>query len=134
MVEDSLLSRAAVARYFKFGLAGGLAFVIDAGLYYILTRHGHLPYLLARTISITTSMIWNFLVNRYWTFQAAAGLIHRQAVRFTVVVTLTSLANLGLMKIGVSVLHLPDLAVLVTVSLLLMVVNYFAHRLWSYRV
>lgn len=120
-------------RIFKFAVTGGLAFAIDFGIYLGLTRIGHLPYLLSRSISISLAMIWNFTLNRYWTFQAHTGQVSRQIARFTIVMVSTSLLSLALMRVGVTNLHLNDLLVLIVVSLLIMAVNFTAHQQWSYK-
>ncbi len=120
-------------RLIKFGLVGGSAFAIDFGLYFILTRFGHLPYLTSRVVSILGAFSWNFMLNRQWTFQAQAGNLRWQATRFTVVMVLTSLLNLGLMRVGVTYLHFHDLVVLIGVSLLIMGINFSAHHFWSYK-
>lgn len=117
----------------KFAITGGTAFAIDAGLYLLLTRFGHWPYLTARTASLGVAMGWNFTLNRNWTFRAQDGRVGRQAARFLTVMTATSLMSLGLMRIGVGELGLNDVLVLVVVSILMMGVNYTAHQFWSYK-
>jgi len=129
---ESLAHRLPWQRLLKFAVIGGIAFVIDLGIYSILTRLGHVPYLISRAISITVAMVWNFSLNRGWTFQAQSGKISRQAPRFAIVMVVTSLISLGLMRVGVSTLHFNDLLVLVVVSALIMLVNFVAHQLWSY--
>lgn len=120
-------------RLIKFAFVGGSAFVIDFAIYFVLTRFGHIPYIASRIVSISLAMIWNFTMNRNWTFQAKTGKVRRQAPRFLIVMALTSLLNLVLMRVGVSSLHLNDLLVLVVVSLLIMLINFSAHQLWSYK-
>lgn len=119
-------------KFTKFVITGGVALTIDVVIYYILTRYEGLYYLWARTISLGVAIVWNFSVNRYWTFQAAEGKLSRQAPRFIVVILGTSLLSLGLMKVGVSILHFHDLAVLLTASVLTTLLNFLAHYFWSY--
>lgn len=121
-------------RIIKFGLVGGSALALDFLVYYALTRFGHVPYLAGRAISIACAFSWNFTLNRNWTFQAQAGQVKQQASRFVIIMTLTSFLNLGLMRIGVSVLGWNDLLVIAVVSLLIMGINFFAHQFWSYNV
>ncbi len=129
----SLLQTLPWRRVVKFTFVGGTAFAMDFVIYLLLTRVGHAPYLLSRVISIGAAFAWNFTLNRQWTFRAHEGKVARQAGRFLVVMVLTSLLNLGLMHVGVSRLHLNDVAVMVGVSLLIMGVNFLAHSLWSYK-
>ncbi|MEK7181937.1 MAG: GtrA family protein [Patescibacteria group bacterium] len=116
----------------KFGITGGSALAIDVAIYYVLTRYGHVPYLLSRTISLGVAIFWNFSLNRHWTFRATLGKVQQQFPRFLAVIVMTSLLNLLLMKIGVSYLHLHDLLVIFLVSALITFINFFAHYFWSY--
>lgn len=63
----------------KFVITGGVALTIDVAIYYALTRYGGVYYLLARTLSLGVAILWNFSINRYWTFQATEGGVGRQA-------------------------------------------------------
>ncbi|HSX41734.1 MAG TPA: GtrA family protein [Candidatus Saccharimonadales bacterium] len=121
-------------RLTKFAVTGGTALAIDTAIYLALTRVGHLPYLGARAVSLALAMIWNFFVNRHWTFQATTGNLTHQAGRFILVMTLTSLASLALMRLGVGVLHLNDLLVLLVVAALITLINFLAHSRWSYAI
>lgn len=120
-------------RFIKFGIIGGSALVIDIAIYYLLTRTWQVPYLLSRSVSLTVALFWNFTLNRNWTFRAMTGKVGHQAVRFLTVMAVTSLLSLFLMRVGVSTLGLPDLLVLLTVSVLITLINFFSHSRWSYK-
>lgn len=119
-------------RFIKFLLTGGIAFAIDMAVYFVLTRFGHIPYLMSRTISLSFAIVWNFSVNRYWTFEASEGKASRQVARFLVVILSTSLLSLFLMRVGVTTLHVNDLAVFLAVVPMTTVINFAAHSFWSY--
>ena len=129
---DFLLNKLPWQRLVKFVITGGLALAIDMGIYLVLTRFFHVPYLISRVISLSIAIIWNFSINRCWTFQATAGKTRRQFFRFMVVIIFTSLLNLALMKIGVSVFHIYDVVAIIIVSILITLINFFAHHFWSY--
>lgn len=120
-------------RLIKFAFVGGTAFALDFGIYFILTRFAHIPYISSRVLSIAAAFTWNFMLNRNWTFQAKTGRVGRQAARFVIVMVGTSMLNLVLLRFGVESLHSNDLIVLVVVSLMIMGVNFLLHSLWSYR-
>jgi len=117
----------------KYAVTGGTAIAIDFAIYFVLTRFGNVPYLSSRAISFSLALVWNFTVNRNWTFQAQAGRVSQQAPRFLIVIALTLLLNLVFMRIGVSYLHLNDLFVLLVVTFLTAIGNFSAHYLWSYK-
>ncbi|MGI8434888.1 MAG: GtrA family protein [Nocardioidaceae bacterium] len=65
--------RALAHEAFKFGVIGGLGFVIDVGLFNILRYAGtpglleHKP-LTAKAISVTAATVVTYLGNRHWTW------------------------------------------------------------------
>jgi len=120
-------------RFIKFAITGGTALAIDIAIYVVLTRFGHMPYFISRAISLSIAVVWNFTVNRHWTFEAGTGKVSQQAPKFLTVIIATSLINLGLMRIGVSYLHLNDLLVLIGNSVLIVLINFSAHYFWSYK-
>lgn len=89
-------------------------------------------YLLARILSLGVAIIWSFTVNRQWTFRAIEGDACKQVVKFVIVILATSLLSLGLMHVGVTLLHFHDLAVILVVSVITTLINFSAHSLWSY--
>lgn len=56
--------------FVRYLLVGGTTFVIDFGL--LFTLHGKLGFGIAASTSVAywTSIIYNFVLNRYWTFDA----------------------------------------------------------------
>lgn len=116
----------------KFVITGGIALGIDVAIYYLLTRYGQMYYLLARAFSLGVAIIWSFTINRQWTFRAIEGDARKQAAKFVIVILTTSLLSIGLMHIGVTVLHFHDLAVILVVSVITTLINFSAHSLWSY--
>ena len=50
----------------KFGLVGGLSFVIDISVYYFLSQF--LPTSIAKSIGILVATYVNYQLNKYWTW------------------------------------------------------------------
>ena len=63
--DDMLIQ---VGRYF---FAGGLAFVVDFSLLYLLTNRLHLHYLVSAAISFSIGLIVNFFLCKIWIFKKA---------------------------------------------------------------
>ena len=63
-----------IGRLAKFGVVGGIAFVVDVGLFNLLSYVGTDPVfagqpLAAKVVSTTAATIVAWLGNRYWTFR-----------------------------------------------------------------
>ena len=62
-----------INQLFKFGIVGGIAFVIDYGLLYLLTEKIGIYYLVSSLISFSVSVIFNYIavskfyvISRLW--------------------------------------------------------------------
>ncbi len=81
--------RERLAELVRFGFVGGLAFVVDAGLFNLLRFGpgevlGHKP-LTAKVLSVAVATVVAWLGNRYWTFAARrTGNRRREFVAFAV--------------------------------------------------
>ncbi len=69
----------------RFGLVGATGFVVNLGVYALFVHVFSTPYQLAAVLAWLVAVLNNFVLNRHWTFDASAGQIHFQAIRFFVV-------------------------------------------------
>jgi len=58
-----------IQQIFKFGIVGGLAFLIDYGILILLTDYFKINYLLSSAISFSISVIFNYLMSILWVFE-----------------------------------------------------------------
>lgn len=54
--------------FIKFALVGGLGFIIDFGISYILIEQKHMAIWLSTVFSAEAAIISNFILNNYWSF------------------------------------------------------------------
>lgn len=66
--------RALVHEIAKFGIVGGLAFIIDVGLFNVLLYGGVLPDrpITSKIVSVAVATTFAYFANRYWTFRHRA--------------------------------------------------------------
>lgn len=76
----------------RFCIVGGLSFLLDFGLLYVLTEYGSIDYLYSSAISFTTSLIFNYWLCVKFVFTFSGKPSPRQATLFMG----SSLAGLGL--------------------------------------
>ena len=58
------------AKFTLFSMSAGL---IELGSFALLNELLHLPYWISYVIALTLSVVWNFTLNRKFTFQSAAN-------------------------------------------------------------
>ncbi len=118
----------------RFAIVGGTGFVLNLGVYALSVHVLSVPYQAAAVLAWLVAVLNNFVLNRHWTFDASAGRIHFQAIRFFVVslvafafglLLLTLLVELG----GVAKVPAQALAVAASTPL-----NFLGNKLWSFQV
>ena len=60
-------------RIIKFTLISASAGIIQIGLFTLLNELAHLPYALCYLIALVASVLWNFTLNRRYTFKSATN-------------------------------------------------------------
>jgi putative flippase GtrA len=117
----------------RFGVVGGLGFVVNLAVYTLCVHAIGVDYHVAAVIAWLVAVANNFVLNRHWTFDAGEGRAHFQAMRFFVV----SLVALGLSQLLLTLFvesgglaKVPAQALAVAAS---MPLNFLGNKLWSFR-
>jgi putative flippase GtrA len=117
----------------RFGVVGGVGFVINLAVYTLCVHSLGIDYHAAAVISWLVAVAYNFVLNRHWTFDAGDGRAHFQAMRF-VVVSLVALAISQLLLTafveGAGIAKVAAQALAVAAS---MPLNFLGNKLWSFR-
>jgi putative flippase GtrA len=117
----------------RFGLVGGTGFVINVGVYALCVHALAIDYRSAFVLAWLVAVTNNFLLNRHWTFDASAGSVRFQALRFFVVSVLAAVVSFLLLTLFVESAGLskvPAEAIAVAASTPL---NFLGNKLWSFR-
>src|ERR1700685_1251911 len=117
----------------RFGLVGGVGFVVNVAVYALFVHSSGLDYRVASVVAWLVAVINNFVLNRHWTFDARAGRAHFQALRFLIVSLVAeacSLLALTLLVEGAGIDKVGAQALAVAAS---MPLNFLGNKLWSFR-
>jgi dolichol-phosphate mannosyltransferase len=117
----------------RFGIVGGTGFVVNLAVYALCVHTLDVPYQGAAVIAWLVAVTNNFVLNRHWTFDARAGSVRFQAIRFFLVSLVAfafGLLLLTLLVEGGGVAKVPAQALAVAASTPL---NFIGNKLWSFR-
>jgi putative flippase GtrA len=115
----------------RFGIVGSLGMVIDFLVTWFFKEKVRLHKLVANGLGFSFAVIFNFLLNRSWTFQVVAGNEQTQLLRFILV----SLIGLGLNTLIVYLLTEKKINFYVSKLIAIVIVfvwNYTANRYFTF--
>jgi dolichol-phosphate mannosyltransferase len=116
----------------RFGLVGGVGFVVNLAVYTLFVHGVGLEYRGASVVAWLVAVANNFVLNRHWTFDARDGLAHRQAMRFLLVSLAAEVISLLMLTLlvetgGLSKVPAQAIAVAAATP-----VSFLGNKLWSF--
>jgi glycosyltransferase involved in cell wall biosynthesis len=120
----------------KFGVVGVINTLLDATVYFLLTRA--VPYfpehvVTAKLLSFLVGTVSSFALNRTWTFGMRSRVNTGEIVRFYATVSASLFANVSAMYVFVHVLHLHDLTALVLSTVFSFLINFTLSKTWVFK-
>ena len=112
----------------KFGVVGGIAFVIDYGILFLLAKVIGLNELISAAISFIISLTFNYFLSTKWVFEAK-----RQTPKEVIIFVLLSVVGLGinevLIYLGTKKLGIDVMIVKLFATAIVMVYNFITRKL-----
>ncbi len=119
-------------RFFIFCIVGGLGFVVDLGILFLLLSFGFHP-LLARTISAACSLTVTWLFNRTYTFRQQRAAHFREWLSYNLFNGVGLAINLGLYSGLVIWTSLDAILAMMVGAGTALIFNYTTSRLFVFR-
>ena len=120
-----------IAQVMKFVIVGGLSFVLDFIIYYVLKNYFSVYYLIAGFFSFTLSLIFNYLMSMKFVFKSKDDL--QKTHEFITFVTLSVMGlglNLLCLFILVDIYKMNDLIAKILVAGIVMVFNFVTRKIF----
>lgn len=116
----------------KFGLVGGSGYLINLGVFVVLSSNLGLHHVAAAIGAFCVAVSSNFFWNRHWTFAAGHGHAGFQAARFFAVSLAALLINLAVLEALVAGPALDDLTAQAIAVAVAMPFNFLGNKLWTF--
>jgi putative flippase GtrA len=116
----------------KFGLVGGLGYVINLAVFAVLVNNLGVHRALAAVFAFCVAVSNNFLWNRYWTFEPGDGHPAFQAARFFTVSIVGLGINLAVLEFLVAATSIGDLGAQAIAVAVAMPFNFICNKLWTF--
>jgi putative flippase GtrA len=116
----------------RFGLVGGVGFVVNLAVYALFVHGIGVDYRVAAVAAWLVAVANNFVLNRHWTFDARDGVAHRQAVRFLTVSVLAFGVSLLLLTLFVEALGIAKVEAQALAVAGATPLNFLGNKLWSF--
>lgn len=117
----------------KFGIVGGLAFLIDYSLLYVLTEFCNIHYLISSTISFTVSLIFNYILSIKWVFDVNKKQTPKEIIVFTVLSVIGLLINQLVMYLMVDIFKIYYMLTKIVATAIVMVWNFITRKIFIER-
>lgn len=112
----------------KFGVVGGIAFVIDYGILFLFAKVIGLNELISAAISFIISLTFNYFLSTKWVFEAK-----KQTPKEVIIFVLLSVVGLGinevLIYLGTKKLGIDVMIVKLFATAIVMVYNFITRKL-----
>ena len=126
--------RPGIKQFVKFSIVGAMNTIIDFSVFTLFFSHFHWHYLVANIMALLVAGTGSYIFNRRWTFQSQDTRWHHQLAKFMVVLGLGFSLNEFLLYLFVEHGHLHPLVAKAGAVVLVLFFNFFANRLWTFRV
>jgi putative flippase GtrA len=111
-----------------FVIAGALAFLIDAGVFVVLTRGAKLDPLAGRIFAISAAMLVSWLLNRTFTFRVSEPPSWREFLRFTAMAITVAALNYAIFAVLLMIAKMTPIAALIVSAIAAACFAYYCMR------
>ena len=116
-------------QFFRYCIVGGLAFLVDYGLLYLLADKFGLHYLLSVSIAFIAGLVVNYLISTFWVFSESKYQDKRQEFAIFAFIGVIGLGlTEGLMWLFTDLVGLHYLLSKLITAALVLLWNFFARK------
>lgn len=120
-----------IKQIFKFGIVGGICFLIDYIILFMCTDIFNIYYLISSIISFTISTVFNYILSVKWVFNVKRQ--NEKKKNFIIFVTFSVIGlilNQIIMWFGVEILSIYYMITKIISTIIVMVFNFITRKIF----
>ena len=122
-----------IKQMLKFGIVGGLAFLIDYGVFSLLNQIFGIHYLISSVISFSVSVIFNYIMSIKWVFDVNKNQTTKDFAVFMILSIIGLLLNSFIMYISVDLINIHELISKIIATFIVMIYNFITRKIFVER-
>ena len=126
----NFLSSKLFKQLFRFGIVGGLAFLIDSGVLFLLTEYLNVYYLVSSVISFIVSLIFNYILSILWVFDVKKKQTIKEISLFVILSVIGLGINQVVMYVGADILNIYYMICKIISTFIVMVYNFITRKIF----
>lgn len=120
-----------IKQLFRFGIVGGIAFLIDYSVLFVCTEYLGIYYLISSFISFTVSTVFNYIASVRWVFDVDQKKSQRRNFVLFIVFSVIGLGiNQCIMWFGVEKLDIYYMLVKIGATAIVMIFNFVTRKMF----
>ncbi len=119
-----------ISQFFKFGVVGVIAFIVDYLSLYLLTEFLNVYYLISSIISFLLSIIVNYILSIKWVFDIKKKQSFKDVIIFTLLSAIGLLINLLVMYLSVEVFKIYYMIGKLIATFIVMIWNFVTRKMF----
>lgn len=119
-----------ISQFFKFGVVGVIAFIVDYLSLYLLTEFLNVYYLISSIISFLLSIIVNYILSIKWVFDIKKKQSFKDVIIFTLLSAIGLLINLLIMYLSVEVFKIHYMIGKLIATFIVMIWNFVTRKMF----
>lgn len=119
-----------ISQFFKFGVVGVIAFIVDYLSLYLLTEFLNVYYLISSIISFLLSIIVNYILSIKWVFDIKKKQSFKDVIIFTLLSAIGLLINLLVMYLSVEVFKIYYMIGKLMATFIVMIWNFVTRKMF----
>ena len=119
-----------ISQFFKFGVVGVIAFIVDYLSLYMLTEFLNVYYLISSIISFLLSIIVNYILSIKWVFDIKKKQSFKDVIIFTLLSAIGLLINLLVMYLSVEVFKIHYMIGKLIATFIVMIWNFATRKMF----